>query len=258
MTKKINNFNVVLFSGFLILLHLPFVFAKSIPKEIPVTNSAVSIGNIIEVSLAKSTIKKEYAQYLVIYEDLNLSTLGMSKDAFNNAVRGWSHLVAEGKISNESIISIVDFTLPSNKKRLFIVDLENHKLLFNTYVSHGRNSGQLFAKDFSNQPESYKSSLGFYVTQGTYNGKHGYSLKLSGEDKGFNDNANARAIVMHSAPYADENVVKSQGYLGRSLGCPALPPSVYKPIIEKIKNGSCLFLYSPDQKYLATSKLLRA
>ena len=113
------------------------------------------------------------------------------------------------------------------------------------------------ASEFSNQPESNKSSLGLYLTGGTYIGKHGFSLRLLGEEKGINDNANSRAIVMHSAAYVSESAIKMQGFIGRSLGCPALPDHMNKPIIEKIKNGSCLFLYSPDKHYAVHSAIVK-
>jgi hypothetical protein len=172
-------------------------------------------------------------------------------------MKGYSFLQASGKLQNDNLISIVDFSLPSSRKRLFIIDLKNNKLVYNTYVAHGRNSGREMASEFSNQPESNKSSLGAYVTGGTYIGKHGYSMRLLGEEKGINDNANSRAIVMHSAAYVSEGAIRMQGFIGRSLGCPALPENLYKPIIEKIKNGSCLYLYSPDKNYAAHSQIIR-
>lgn len=256
MIRQLKKFHVVIFSTFIFLIHLPFVFAKSLPREI--SSPAPPLAEITSEAGSTTTLNSSNTTYSQVYENLSLGDLGLSKGAFANAIKGFNSLVKSGKVSNENILTIIDFSLPSNKKRLFVLDMSNSKLLYHTYVSHGRNSGKLYATDFSNAPESYKSSLGFYITKGTYSGKHGYSLKLEGEEKGYNDNASSRAIVMHSADYAAENVVKSQGYLGRSLGCPALPPSVYKPIIEQIKNGTCLFLYSPDEQYLKSSGLLRA
>jgi hypothetical protein len=128
--------------------------------------------------------------------------------------------------------------------------------LFNTFVSHGRNSGTDMATEFSNDPNSFKSSLGFYVTGDTYKGEHGYSLRLDGKEKGINDNAQERSIVMHAADYVNEAVVKAKGYLGRSLGCPAVPPALHKAIINTIKDGTCLFLYSPDQYYITHSRII--
>ncbi|MEO7961112.1 MAG: murein L,D-transpeptidase catalytic domain family protein [Ginsengibacter sp.] len=254
MNRSLKKFYVFLGSIFIFLIHLPFVFAKVKPDIQPVSAPALSLSTFISTTIPLSETK----QLSVLYDSLDLEILGLSRNAFETALTGFNALCQSGKVSNTNILSIVDFSLPSSRKRLFVIDVKNFKLLFNTYVAHGRNSGKEFAREFSNAPESFKSSLGFYVTKGTYNGNHGYSLKLDGEEKGINDNAYSRAIVMHSADYAAENIVKSQGYLGRSLGCPALPPSVYKPIIEKIKNGTCLFLYSPDQDYLAKSRLIHS
>jgi hypothetical protein len=192
-----------------------------------------------------------------LYDSLQLEQLGLSRRAFDIAVRGRQFLLSAGRLNSDNLLSIVDFSLPSSKKRLFVLDLENKKLVFNSYVAHGRNSGKEMAHNFSNEPESNKSSLGFYVTGDTYIGKHGYSLRLFGEEKGINDNANSRAIVMHSAAYVSEGAIKMQGFIGRSLGCPALPENLYKPIIDKIKNGTCLYLYSPDKYYTMHSNILR-
>ncbi|MEO6949449.1 MAG: murein L,D-transpeptidase catalytic domain family protein, partial [Ginsengibacter sp.] len=181
----------------------------------------------------------------------------LSEDAFDYALSGYEYLKAQGKLTNDDVLTIADFSLPSSQKRLFVIDLKNEKILFNTYVAHGRNSGKETANSFSNDPESFKSSLGFYVTKNTYTGTHGFSLRLEGEEKGINDNAMSRAIVMHSADYVNKSLINSQGYIGRSLGCPALPKEVYKPIIQKIKDGSCLFIYSSESNYLAKSSLLQ-
>lgn len=192
---------------------------------------------------------------MALYEKLNLDSLGLSRGAFEHAMKGYNQLDSKGRLRNDDIISILDFSLPSGKKRLFVINLETGELLFNTYVSHGRNSGQAMATIFSNQPNSYKSSLGFYVTEETYNGKNGYSLRLNGEESGFNSNALSRGIVMHSASYADESIVERQGFIGRSQGCPAVPKNVHRQIIETIKGGSCLFIYSDNNYYLSHSKL---
>lgn len=137
-----------------------------------------------------------------------------------------------------------------------MIDVMTGKLLFNTLVSHGRGSGKEMATEFSNDVNSFKSSLGFYVTGNTYSGEHGYSLRLEGQEAGINDHAYDRSIVMHAADYVNEKVVQAKGFLGRSLGCPAVPPAVHKAIINTIKDGSCLFLYSPDQFYITHSKLI--
>ena len=137
------------------------------------------------------------------------------------------------------------------------MDLENGKLLFNTLVAHGRNSGKLYATRFSNRFSSFESSLGFYVTGDTYYGSNGYSLRLLGMEQGFNSNALSRGIVIHSADYVNEEYSKSCGRLGRSEGCPAIPSDVHRSVIETIKNGSCFFVYGKDKRYAIRSKLLK-
>ncbi|RFM30620.1 hypothetical protein DXN05_03100 [Deminuibacter soli] len=194
----------------------------------------------------------------VLYTGLHLDSLGLSKQAFDNAMHGYKTLQAAGKLQNDQVLSIVDFSLPSSQKRLFVIDLKNARLLFNTYVSHGRGSGAALATEFSNQANSFKSSLGFYVTGDTYIGHHGYSLRLNGQEKGINDNALSRGIVMHSAAYVDSRIAAAQGFIGRSQGCPAIPAKEHKAIIAAIRNGSCLFLYSADKKYAASSTLARS
>ena len=191
-----------------------------------------------------------------VYDTLQLETLGLSREAFEKAMQGYNYLLASGKIINQDIISIIDFSLPSDKKRLFVIDLKEGELVYNTFVAHGKRSGTKLATQFSNKKESNKSSLGFYVTGETYNGHHGYSLRLEGEEKGINDNALNRGIVMHSASYVDEKIIEGQGYIGRSLGCPAIPSNVYKQVIGTIRNGTCLFIYSPDKYYASHSKII--
>lgn len=192
----------------------------------------------------------------LLYDSLKLFNLGLTKEAFNQAITGYASLSAAGKIQKENVLTIIDFSLPSNKKRLFVLDLVSGRLLFNTFVSHGRNSGAKLATQFSNAFNSLKSSLGFYTTGETYSGKHGSSLRLEGQEAGINDNAYSRGIVIHSANYVNELLAKTTGTIGRSLGCPAIPESLRKPIIETIRNGSCLFVYSPNKFYSLHSKLL--
>ena len=247
-------FLVILFAVF---LHMPFVFASgkakfelaqlsSVTKE-PASSNALSTLNKFD----DNTIA-------LAYDSMELDKMGLSEQAFDYALKGFNYLVQHGKFAKDNIISIVDFSLPSSRKRLFIIDLDDYRVLYNTYVAHGVNSGREYANEFSNKPESYKSSLGFYETLSTYIGEHGYSLRLDGLEKGINDNANSRDIVIHAADYVNESFIRSQGYIGRSWGCPALPEKLHKPIIDKIKNGSCLFIYSTDVSYLKKSKLINA
>jgi hypothetical protein len=231
------------------MLHLPFAFSTS-----RINRSADTGKNGIT---ANAELKNTSAINM-IYDSLQLDMKGLSENAFDYAVKGYEYLKGKGKLYNEDILSIVDFTRPSTEKRLFVIDVKNCKVLFNTYVAHGQNSGKEFAKMFSNRPESYQSSLGFYLTSGTYIGKNGYSMHLNGMENGINDKANERAIVMHGAPYVSEGFIRTNGYLGRSWGCPAVPQNLNKPIIETIKNGSCLFIFSEDKRYLNYSKILNS
>lgn len=146
--------------------------------------------------------------------------------------------------------------MPSTEKRLWVIDVETGEILFNDFVSHGKNSGELYATSFSNLNSSYKSSLGFYQTAETYTGKHGYSLRLDGLESGINDNARNRAIVIHGAGYANPDFIEKTGRLGRSLGCPALPEDSAKALIDLIKEKSCLFIYANEFGYLNNSIVL--
>lgn len=192
-----------------------------------------------------------------IYADVNLADTALSRDIFTMALKGLKKLDINGKLQNPNIVTIADYSQSSNKKRFYVIDLKNKKLLYNTYVAHGRNTGDEYAKSFSNDEGSLKSSLGFYITENPIIGSHtGFALLINGVEKGFNDHAIKRAIIIHAAEYATENFIKKNGRLGRSLGCPALPPDLNKPIIEAIKGGTCLFLYNPDNKYICSSSLL--
>ena len=156
---------------------------------------------------------------------------------------------------NEDILTIIDFSKPSTEKRLFILDLEKQELLYHTYVANGKNTGVNMATKFSNNKGSNQSSLGLYRTGESYQGKHGYSLRLDGLEQGFNDNARSRAVVMHSASYVSEAFIKRHGRLGRSWGCPAVPVEFSKEIIDLIKGGSCLYIYANDVNYIENSIL---
>jgi hypothetical protein len=184
---------------------------------------------------------------------------------FSNTDRLYKHLQLDGYLDKSifdlalngkrklckysSIFTIIDYSKPSTEKRLFVLDLWNEKIICHTYVAHGKNSGENYATVFSNENESHKSSLGFYKTRRTYYGKHGYSLRLQGLEKGINDMVAQRAIVVHGANYVSEEFIKTHGRLGRSHGCPAVPMDKHKEIIAKIKNGTSLFIYANDKDY---------
>lgn len=178
-----------------------------------------------------------------------------SFESFLAAYEGYEQLKHQGKIENE-ILTIVDFSLSSTQERIWVIDMKTQKVILKSLVSHGKNSGSEYATDFSNENESYKSSLGFYVTGETYTGKHGFSLRLDGMEYGINHNARSRAVVVHGADYVSKSFIKNTGRLGRSQGCPAVPYEIHKELIETIKGKSCIFIYHPSRTYVVKSKLV--
>ncbi|MCF2442399.1 murein L,D-transpeptidase catalytic domain family protein [Dyadobacter sp. CY345] len=190
-------------------------------------------------------------EWMAVYDSLDLKNKGLSEAAFQYAWYGYKKMNL-----GKHILAIADFSQSSCKKRLYVIDFLEKKLVLNTFVAHGRNSGQEYAKNFSNDNSSFQSSLGFYKTLGTYQGKHGLSLRLEGVEKGINDRAFERAIVMHGADYVSEDFIKNTGRLGRSQGCPAVSIADHKKLIQLMYNGAGLFIYSQNQNYFKKSSLL--
>ncbi len=190
-----------------------------------------------------------------LYKDLNSSDLNF--EVFQYALKGYLHLVGKDELKNADYLTIIDMSLSSNSERFFIVDLKNKKIVHQSVVAHGTNTGLEFALNFSNRINSHKTSLGFYRTAETYKGQHGLSLRLDGLEFS-NNNARKRAIVIHSAPYTSKKFMLNNGRLGRSWGCPSLPLNNYKDIISKIKEGSALFIYHPSKTYLSKSDLINS
>jgi hypothetical protein len=191
-----------------------------------------------------------------IYNNLNSNQLSLPNlESFKEALKGFYLLKEKGLVSR-NVLTIIDFSMSSNAKRLWVIDLKTNAILYNTLVAHGRNTGNKFANSFSNTAESYKSSLGFYATGEIYNGKHGESLKLDGLENGINSNARDRAVVIHGAEYVSNSFIKNNKRLGRSLGCPAIPVELTDKIIHTIKDKSCLFIYYPSDSYKEASKLV--
>lgn len=218
--------------------------------------SADEIKNSVNtISLTAAVFTSIETEAASIFNQLALEEKGLSQKAFEYAYKGYKHLQEKGVI-DQQILSICDFSQSSNNKRLYIVDLESNELLINTYVAHGRNSGAEFANRFSNKPSSLQSSLGFYITENTYSGEHGLSLKVNGLEPGFNNNALRRAIVVHGADYIGDRRLGDNDYMGRSFGCPAIPQKDRDNVINTIKNGTCLFIYHPSKNYLQGSKIL--
>lgn len=220
------------------------VVNNQILKAQPVSMEAANEENA-------ASAEQIFDQYITeTYTTMGLTSAGLSLDVFKKALTGYFNLKDSGKLSSKKdILSIVDFTKSSKSKRLWIIDLAAQKLLFNTLVAHGQGSGNDLATSFSDLANSHKSSLGFYVTNETYFGKHGLSLRLDGMDEGYNTNARNRAVVVHGAAYVSQSAIKQLGRLGRSHGCPALPTELTKPIIETIKDKTVLFINGPESNY---------
>jgi len=189
--------------------------------------------------------------------DFDRSELGtIETDVFDLALGAASCAVKSGAVKDPSTLTVIDYSRPSSEKRLWVFDLKARELVYEELVAHGQGSGANMATQFSNDNESHQTSLGLFVTRDTYVGKNGYSLRLDGLDRGINDRARERAIVMHGAPYVSDAFVRSNGRLGRSWGCPAVSELVARKMIDTVKGGGLVFAYYPDAGWLKTSKYL--
>jgi hypothetical protein len=205
---------------------------------------ASAVGSYTDMSAQPAT------QLLTQTEHLDEAVLNKALTAFNNAI--------DAGITDSQILTIIDYSKASSEPRLWVFDLAQSKLLYEELVAHGRGSGEHYAKNFSNKPQSYQSSLGLFITEETYQGGNGYSLRLEGLEEGINHLARERAIVIHGANYVNESFVDKNGRLGRSHGCPAVGLDVNKELINTIKDGSLVFAYYPDANWLAKSEFLQA
>ncbi len=193
-----------------------------------------------------------------LYDIIGLNNYGLERDVFYSALKGYEILDKKGMIRKKNVLTICDYSQSSNNKRLYVINVKEGRLLFNTFVSHGKNSGGEFATSFSNLTQSNKSSLGFMLTAETYSGKAGYSMRFDGMEPGINDKVRARDIVLHGSNFVNARVVEERGRIGNSLGCPAVPNEKRKQIIDAIKGGSCFFINHPDSWYTRTSTILNA
>jgi hypothetical protein len=250
LLKLIRGTLLLVLSLVIYILQTPLAFAKYASGKKNFTLPIDSLKSLNPVSADNENAATS------VYDSLQLDLKGLNRQAFEFAKKGFKKLAAQGRLTNDSIISIIDFSQPSYKKRLYVLDIKNYKVLFHTWVAHGRNSGREWAQNFSNAHSSYKSSPGFFITGAGYHGINGYSLKLIGIEKGINNNAYDRGIVIHGADYVSSGLIQAQGYIGRSEGCPAVPVEKAAPIIKKIKDGSCLFVYNTSSAYLRHSSIL--
>lgn len=193
-----------------------------------------------------------------IYNLMSLQEFGLEREVFFNAYKGYIYLETRGLVKKKNLLTICDYSQSSNNKRLYVIDLFNSRLLFNTFVSHGKNSGNEFATSFSNYNNSNKSSQGFLITLNTYRGKAGFCMRFNGMETGINDKVKSRGIVLHGSQFVNENIMTERGLIGKSLGCPAVPFGMHTRIIDVIKGGSCFFINSSDDWYTHNSTILNS
>lgn len=179
---------------------------------------------------------------------------GLDPSVLAMGLRAFEHAKALGAAKRDVLV-VIDYSRSSTEKRLWVLDLERRDVVFHELVAHGKNTGDDLARTFSNADGSLATSLGLFVTGSTYHGKHGYSLKLHGLDRGLNDRAEARAIVIHGAGYVSEDFIRRQGRLGRSWGCPAVRPEITRSLIDAIKGGAAVFAYHPTKALTSSSYL---
>lgn len=229
----------MIYKVFPAVLFFLFSFSSSKVFYPELKNNNFLVSKTVPVSSMDNNIE-------MVYNNLHANNFALPKEeSFIQALKGF-YLLKEKGLIKKNILTLVDFSLSSNLKRLWVIDLTTNTVLFQSLVAHGRNTGEEFANSFSNAQQSFKSSLGFYVTGEIYNGKHGMSLRLDGLEKGLNDNARSRGVVMHAANYVSNSFIKNNKRLGRSQGCPAIPEELSKDIINAIKDKSCLFIYHPS------------
>ncbi|MEZ4879097.1 MAG: murein L,D-transpeptidase catalytic domain family protein [Chitinophagales bacterium] len=218
-------------------------------------NITTNVPQITVFSLDEDVASEEKQANLI--DEFTQKFNYINKEAIIQGLKGYAYLCEHHKVNNSQYLTIVDFSKASTEERLFIIDVKKQKLVLKSLVAHGKNSGDNYATKFSNEPSSYQSSLGFYVTAETYNGSKGYSLRLDGLEANFNSNARSRGVVVHGANYVSKAFAQANGRLGRSQGCPALPIETNQKIINIVKGGSCFFIYHPTNTYEKQSAILK-
>ena len=239
------------FSRFILLLLLILGYSRSEANPKPTETSRLTKTNTVRLERNRAM-----RTAVSMYKEMNLDSAGLNKEAFEYAYIGYARLRKRHLLHKATILSVCDFSQPSSEQRMYVIDIYNKKLLYRTFVAHGINSGNEYANSFSNRRNSWKSSLGFYITKQAYHGDNGLSLRIQGMDRGFNDMANHRNIVIHGAPYVSSRILKKYGVMGTTFGCPAIPEDMSSQIIPVIKKGSCFFIYYPSPRYLSGSSVL--
>jgi hypothetical protein len=190
-----------------------------------------------------------------LFDGLSRAAPGLDRQVLEQALAAMQCALKHGAEPAQRL-AVIDYAQPSTARRLWIFDLQQQRLLLSDLVAHGRHSGENFATRFSNTQDSYQSSLGLFRAAESYSGKHGYSLRMDGLEAGVNDRARERAIVIHAASYVDPRLAKTQGRIGRSLGCPAVRPEVARMVVDQLKGGQFIFAWYPDQHWLQSSAYL--
>jgi hypothetical protein len=234
------------------IITLPFV-VFSMGRSEPLPQTGVLIPPDSSTVKTNSIIVPRWQQ---IYDSARLQRYGLKKEVFRHAYTGYAKLRERGVINKQNLLTICDFSQSYKRKRLYIVDLDDYKLVMQTLVAHGQGSGGEYASSFGNEFDSHKSSLGFFTTAETYYGEHGYSLRLRGREPGFNSNAYERDVVIHGSEYVSDAYLRANNKIGRSWGCPAVPEKNCQKLINLIRNGSCLFIYHPSKYYFKKSSLV--
>jgi hypothetical protein len=220
----------------------PKILAPAAQAPAPTVPDSLRLTPVPAVAEVPDTLRQAIAQ---LRADLGPAADSLRLEVLAQACVGYLTLHPSGRIEQGGRLAVADMDLPNTTERLWVIDLQQRKVLHRSLVAHGRGSGHLRARRFSNLAKSACTSLGFYRTSGTYGGRHGYSRRLLGLDKGQNANAASRYVVLHAADYAGPKYVRQHGHLGYSRGCPALPPGQYKQIISALPAGSLLLLSGP-------------
>ncbi|MGY2291304.1 murein L,D-transpeptidase catalytic domain family protein [Pseudomonas sp. SDO528_S397] len=213
-------------------------------------------GLIIATLAALSTVARaDTVKPLTLYSSLAVAAPELNPEVLKRALSAMQCAVGSGLERSERL-AVIDYSQPSTARRLWIFDLRKKTLVLRDLVAHGQKSGENFATQFSNREGSYQSSLGLFRTQESYEGAHGYSLRMDGLEPGFNDRARERALVIHAADYVSPLWSKREGRIGRSQGCPAVRPQVARQVVDKLKDGQFMFSWYPDQRWLKSSTYL--
>ncbi|PIQ43287.1 MAG: hypothetical protein COV52_08425 [Gammaproteobacteria bacterium CG11_big_fil_rev_8_21_14_0_20_46_22] len=222
-------------------------------KTVLLSLAAITLAGTTFSVFASNTQATDQSALQAKEQQILRANPSMDPKALDTAIRAYSNLRVQGK-DPQQMLTLIDYNDPSFKKRLWVIDMKNAKVEYNTYVAQGKGTGLIYAKHFSDKAGTDASSLGVYLTGNTYEGEHGYSMRLHGLDKGFNDNAYKRAVVMHSAWYVGQKFVKAHGYTGRSWGCTALSQRMEPKVVKAIEDGTVLVGYYPDKHWLDSSK----